>query len=171
MKVTGIQLREAIKRWNLRKDTASTHFNESLWRFPDDESTLPKPQELAEQFAKAEVAVANLQTAQTRYNLAVTISVSGETMTLCDAVKRIGGAGRLEKMWRSATKATGRDNWRGVATTRSKDEVQARRMVSIGDALELATAAGKKAGDLRDAIAVGNTNAIEIEGLDPALLE
>ncbi len=44
-------------------------------------------------------------------------------------------------------------------------------MVAVQDALKLATAAAKQAGDLRDAIAVGNTNTIEIEGLDPALFE
>jgi len=171
MKVTGIQLREAIKRWALRRDTASTHFAESLWQFKEDENRLSSPQELADQYQAAERAIATLQTAQARYNLAAAVDLRGESLTLCDLVKRLGGAGRIEKMWRSATRAKGHDRYSGPERSRSKDAIQATRMVSIQDALGFATQSARYAGDLRNAIALANTNQIEIEDLDPALFE
>ncbi len=66
MKVTGIQIREAIKRWTLRRDASAGQFSESLWQFSEDKNTTT-PVDLMKTFQEAEAAIARLQLAQTRY--------------------------------------------------------------------------------------------------------
>jgi len=171
MEVTGIQLREAIKRWALRRDTSNTHFSESLFQFESEAEEIGNPNDLMASLEKAELAIATLQVAQTNYNLQTGVTVRGDSLSLCDAVKRIGGAGRMEKMWRSAATNKGRDKYSYRESTRDKDKEYMKRTVSVQDCMKRATEAGKYAGSLRDAIAVGNTGKLEIEGLDPALFE
>jgi hypothetical protein len=169
MKVTGFLLREAIRRWELRRDTAAKQFDEVLTKFPGEEKQSPSV--IAEAFSKAEASIASLQAAQNRYNLFVLVDVFETKMTLCEAVKRVGGAGRLDKMWRTAVTGKkdpyGRDN-----TTRQADTVYAVRVVSPEDAMKRADKAAALAGAFRAAIAKGNcfeldTGEIQI---DPALL-
>lgn len=170
MKVTGILLREAIKRWELRASTASSQFSECLYAFEGDDT--PNPTELAAEYDKAQDAVAKIQAAQSRYNLYVKLKMSeSEEITLCQAVKRIGGAGRLEKMWRSAAQDKGHDRYSMRNNERSKDTEYARRQVSIKDCVRNATEAAKYAAKLRSMIAIGNTAEVDIEDLDPTLFE
>jgi hypothetical protein len=170
--VTGYQIREAIRQWELQKETATRQFNESLWVFEGEEK--PAPEALHKLIADAEEAIANLQFAQTRYNLEVTIAPQGREMTLTDGVKRVGGAGRLEKLWRTVASDTGRSGRSyGLATNmRDKDQVMAKRSISVNDSLVLATKAAAYAGALRAAIAQGNTTAVDADkiGLDTGLL-
>lgn len=170
MKVTGIQLREAIKRWNLRKESAASQFSESLWQFEDD-GERTSPTDLMDMFQKAEAAIAQLQVAQTRYNLAVKVKVQNWNMTLCEAVKQVGGAGRMQKMWRGAAVDKGRDRYSYRELTRNQNEVRAQRQVSIKEALAKASETAVLAGAFRNAIAVGNTTEIEVEDLRAELFE
>jgi hypothetical protein len=170
MKVTGIQLREAIKRWNLRKDAAAAQFSESLWQFEDDKGCT-SPVDLMNTFQAAESAIARLQVAQTRYNLAIRVTVQGDEMTLCEAVKRVGGAGRAQKMWRTTAVDKGRDRYSYREMTRKTDEVRAQRQVSVKDALTEASKTAVLAGQFRNVIAVGNTETVEIEDLEASLFE
>lgn len=176
MKVTGYLLREAIKQHELRRDAASMAFDGSLKAFPNDEK--PKPQELVEQFLASELAIAQLQVAQMRYNLAVTVEVTGQgtyagdKMTLAEAIKRVGGQGRSEKMWRSATGGK-KDRY---ASSYGEDEidpsrVRAKATITVNEAVKLASQAGKRAGAMRAAIATANAKEVEIEDLSPALFE
>jgi hypothetical protein len=162
-KVTGYQFREAIKAWELRKQAATSQFDQSLWAFEGEEK--PSPADLADLFVKAEEAIARLQAFQARYNLSVVVDVLGTKMTLCQAVKLMGGAGRHEKMWRSAATSTGGGpfHFHAVATTRKTDEIHARRTVAVEDALARADRATKYASALRSAIALGNSQEREME--------
>jgi hypothetical protein len=171
MKVTGYQLREAIKRWELRRDTASSQFNESLFVFEAEKKD--SPDVLMEIFVQADRAVAQLQTAQNEYNLKITVSGPGFLggMTLCEAIKRVGGAGRSEKMWRVATSDKGRDRYQSRETSRSKDQEYARRVLSVKETMKRASDAAVFAGNLRAAIAEGNTNTLDIGWLKPDLFE
>lgn len=177
MKVTGYQIREAIKRWTLRRDTASKQFNDSLWQFKGEDSD-PNfvPSTIAEYFDVADMNIALLETLQQAYNLRISFEVGGNMMTLSTAVKRVGGAGRLDKMWRSAATSNGTDRWGSRTMTRQQGEIAATRMVATGTALELADKAAAYAGKLRAAIAMANATVVETseltkEKVDSSLFE
>jgi len=99
MKITGYKLQHTLRELAHRRDTAAARFDKVLWKFEDQDKATP--QQIMKAYRDAEVTIAKLQTAQGRYNLAITVNVLSETMTLAEAVKRVGGAGRMEKMWRS----------------------------------------------------------------------
>lgn len=171
MKVTGYKLREALRRWQLRRDTAAGQFDKSLMAFPGEDKA--KPDDIASAVLVAEQAIASLQTTQTRYNVAVTVH-AGEfgKLTLLGCVKRIGGLARVEKMWRGAA---GTEKKRAslyeALHARDKDQVQAVRTVSYDDASKRAEAIGRQLAALREAIATGNATELAIEDFDAALLE
>lgn len=170
MMVTGFLLREAIRRWELRRDTAAAQFDSSLIRFPGDERQ--DPDDVVALFLEAEVNIALLQEAQSRYNLAVSIDVLGTSMTLCAAVKRLGGAGRLDKMWRTAVGGKKDRHSYHDPMTRKTDEVRAERVINAKQAMERANKASAFAGALRAGIAKGNGTELGAEALklDPKLL-
>lgn len=170
MKVTGYLLREAIRKWELRRDSAANMFNESLHKF-DGEDKL-SPDEVSARFTNAEESVSKLQEAQARYNLLVKVSVQNRNITLLEAVKRIGGAGRSEKMWRTATSPkkdpySYRDN-----TERDNSKERAKSVLSTEEREDRAHKAAAFAGIVRAAIATGNGTEVDSEviGLSPDLL-
>lgn len=163
MKITGYKLKELIKRAEMVRDTVASHFDGSLHSFGDFRDEEDNPQEIVEKFRRADLALAQVQTIQARYNLAVEVQVLDEKMTLLEAVKRVGGAGRVEKMWRSAS-GEKRDRFSyGDGLTRDKDSVQARRTIPKSQALDLAQDAAKVAGALRAAMAEGNSVVVELD--------
>ncbi len=165
--VTGNQLRDSIKRWSLKLDIAIKQFTEGLWVFDEHEG--PTLLELSNQIKTAEASIASLQTAQSVYNLAVEVDVQGRTTSLCEIVKRVGGAGRLSKLWRNIAASTGRDRWSRVSLTRSKDDDRAKRSISVQAAVEQADQAEKFAAALRHGLAVGNTVEVSLS-IDQDLL-
>lgn len=169
MKTTGYDLREAIKQHELRRDTAARAFNGSLKAFPNEEKE--SPEAVIHAFTAAELAITTLQTAQMRYNLAVTITANGKTMPLALAIKIVGGIARVEKMWRSA--AGPKEDRYGYNNDDVRDPSQIRAVATIqaGATLKLASAAAKQSSALRKAIAVGNATEVEIESLDATLFE
>ena len=171
MQITGFTIREAIKRWEMVRETSSKQWNDSQFVFEKDEKT--SPDDLMKAYRDAERAVASLQTAQARFNIQTKVKVLGEEMTLAEAVKLVGGAGRVEKMWKSYAANTGSDRYSRVELSRSKENEYAKRAVSVKDCLKRATEAAKFAGALRAAIAEGNSVKVEAStiGLDPKLLE
>lgn len=171
MKITGYGLREAIKQAELRRDTAAGAFSGSLKKFPDDEAK-ETPEAIVDAFTRSERALAALQVAQMRYNLAVQVELVGEKLTLAEAIKRVGGAGRIEKMWKGAIgDSSSRRHSYEDPDERDTTKIRAVRTVTASDAMKYATVAGKRAGALRAAISVANGKEVEIEGLDPALFE
>lgn len=169
MKITGTVLKEGLTMQKLRSDTAAGAFNGTLMKFPDEEKDTPH--KLAEEYLRAEKALAKLQVAQKRYNLAVKVEVLGEVITLEEAIKRVGGPARAEKFWRTAA-APKQDRYGYRAeTTRDATTIVAKSTVSTIEAMRLATQQAKQAGAFRAAIAVGNTKEVDIEDLDPSLFE
>lgn len=166
MKVTGYRLREALRRWQLRRDTAAGQFPKALTAFPGEDK--PEPRGIADKVLQAEIMIATLQGAQTRYNLAVRVSIGGTEHTLLDCVKRIGGFGRIEKMWRGAA-ALKEDRYSYGDLTRQAGTVVAERTITVDDAATKAQSVAALLGEYREAIAVGNAREIELEDLDPAL--
>lgn len=171
MKANGFLLREAIRRWELRRDTAINQFEDSLKKFPNEEK--PHPTAIAAEFLKCEGAIAKIQAAQARYNLSVEIAVGEEKMSLTEAVKRLGGAGRMEKLWRAAAGAGKKNESHSFydTDTRDPDKIRAARTISLDDALKEARKASAYASALRAGLAKGNSSEIEAnEFLNPELL-
>lgn len=172
MQVTGYKLREALKRWQLTRETAAVQFPETLKVFPGE--TKPKPDEMASRVEKAERAIAALQTAQARYNMAVSALYKGERMPLITAIKLCGALGRVEKLWRMA--ATGKRDkyalYRSDDPTRMKEgEILAKRAISHEEAAAHVASVSAETGALREAISVANATSVAIENLDASLFE
>jgi len=169
MKVTGYQIREAVRRHELARDTSAQMFKKALHVFEDEEKIHPR--EVMKQFKSAEDAVVLLQEAQQKYNLAVLVDVQGKQMTLCSAVKRLGGAGRAEKMWRDSVVEKEDRYAMNERLERNKDTIRAKKTLTFDEAIDAANKAAGLAGALRAAVAMGNSREVELEGLDPSLLK
>ncbi|MHA2279617.1 MAG: hypothetical protein ACXAC5_01815 [Promethearchaeota archaeon] len=167
-KVTGYQLRESLRCWTDKRDVLSRNFQEAIWQFEDEKSG--NPVEIAIGYHEADKAIARLEAAQQEFNQRVAVSLPDGSTTLAIAVKRVGGSGRLAKMWRNAATSTGRDRYSYRENRRSKDDVFATRQVTQDLAMKQADEASRYASALRAAIAEANSKEIEIENLDPSLL-
>jgi hypothetical protein len=168
MKTTGYGLREAIKLHKLRSDEAASSFDSTLKSFKDEEKE--SPQSVAERYLAAEAAVCRLQTAQAEYNLNVPVVIGGVTYTLSEAIKKIGGLGRAEKMWRSAASPK-KDRYSTFEDTRDPTREHAKSTIKPSEAASMASATAKIASSFRAAIATANTVEVDIKDLDPALFE
>jgi len=170
MEVSGFQIKEALKMKNLELDAVRLQFDDSLHAFKDEKKM--SPQEIMTEVSKLEQEIAVLQTAQRIFNLETIVKVGEATMPLEAAIKLVGGAGRSSGMWR---KAAGSRRRRGYynepSLSRRADEEQAQPTVSRAEALQFAKEAEKFASQLRGAIAVGNTQKVDIDSVTPALLD
>lgn len=172
MKVNGFQLREAIKRWTLQRDTIAAQWTESLWRFQDEDK--PGPEKLMAQFETADVRLARLEEIQERYNLRQNFVLDGTEFTLAMGVKLIGGAGRREKMWRQAAGgANTPDRWgnRDARPERDPDKTYAVRSMPPAECLGMSLTAARWASQLRNAISLANTRDIDIEEIGLSIEE
>ena len=170
MKVTGYLIREAIKRHELRRDTSAKTFPETLHKFVGDDKH--SPDDIISRYRASEDAVAALQVAQARYNLTVQVTVFDQKMSLLEAVKRIGGAGRLEKMWRdSVIPKSDRYSYRDETMERDTTKVYAKPTMTQDEREDRANKAASRAGAFRAAIAAGNATEVDADsiGLDPKL--
>ena len=171
MRINGYKIREALKLWNNKREATLSLFEGSLTKFKDEEKK--SPDDVMSDFLEAEAAIAELQTEQMRYNLEVNIRVNGNSMTLAEAIKKIGGVGRVEKAWKAASKPIVKGRYGGVESkvlsSKNADTEYAERVVSFEEALAKAEAAGREAATLREAIAVGNGREVD-SGLSPELL-
>lgn len=171
MRVTGYALREAIRKWQLRRDTSAAQFPETLVAFPGE--VKPTPTGVSEAFLAAEMALTRLQTAQTQYNLTVRVDVDGDNVPLLQAIREMGALGRIEKAWRGA--ATGKKDkyslYRANDPNRRKvDEVFAERVIPQDEAVQMVSRFAAEIGKRREAIATANATAVEID-LDAKLFE
>lgn len=173
MKITGYRIREAIKRWQLRRDTASAQFEDSIHAFEGEAK--PSPLELMRTVARADSAIVQLQVAQNRFNLAVIVSVDGigEQLTLLEAIKAVGGVTRLEKAWRGqSVPKRDRHLFRSEpATLRDNSKIVAKRTISPEDTAKQAAIWGATRMAYIEAIGTGNACEVDIKDLSPALLE
>src|SRR5271157_1711379 len=138
MKVTGHKIHEALNTWELRRDAIGSRFTGSLHVFPEQKGKVATPVEIANMYADAEKNIASLQTAQLHLNFQVKVDVAGTKVSLAEAVKRYGGAARLESMWKGVIKpkkdryASYRDT---SVTERNKDLIIAESAVTYEDAV------------------------------------
>lgn len=160
MLITGYRLQHSIRELRTELEVVVGQFGESLMQYP--EQPKPKPSELYPRIEELERRIAAVQTAQTQYNLTVKVTVDGREISLCQAVKMVGGAGRGEKMWRGfAVQKKDRYALR-EDLSRDKDHVYAARVMSEEECLEEAKKAAKKAAELREAIQVANASELEV---------
>lgn len=169
MVVTGYRLRHAIKRLEQRRNVAVRQFKDSMYVFEGERK--PSPADCMAQFRACEEKMAALQVAQATYNLAVVVEVLGRTMTLHEAVKRVGGAGRAEKLWREVADEEHGYGYYSNVRARSTDQEYAERVIPVNECLDRADEAAQLANALREAIAMGNAQELEIAGLEPSLFE
>lgn len=167
MLVTGYALREAIKQWELRKDAANRVFEDSLKVFPGEEK--PHPSKLIEQYLAAEVAIAQLQTAQSQYNLLNTFDFEGRKITLCEAVKSLGGYSRVEKLWRTAAGGK-KDRYGHNDDMRDPEKIYSVQVVTPAMGVEQSSIAARRASALRAGIAASNATMTDLD-LNPELLK
>lgn len=160
MRLNGFRLQQAIRAAQQERDLAATRFKPSLMAFPDEDK--PSPVSIAETYAEAEQRVAKLQEVQGRFNLTVQVTVLGDEMSLLEAIKRVGGAGRLEKMWRDAA-ADQTDRYAYSSQTRDADSVVAKRTISFDDANDLRRKTSRYAAALRNAIQNGNAQELDLD--------
>ena len=162
----GIKFERPSNRWRLQRDVASGQFDQSLYAFAGDENSVLTPQQVMESFDEADRAIARLEEIQQRYNQTVRVQVQKETTTLALAVKLVGGAGRREKMWRSAASPKrDRYSFRDEVRSRNKDTEYANRTITQEDCVDFSRAAARYASALRNAIARGNNSDVDIEAI------
>ena len=170
MKVTGYQLREAIKRATQRAEMARLVFKDSVVGF-EDESKNPMAAALA--FEQRGTEVALLQALQQQYNQAVVlegIEVCGKPITLAVGVKLVGHAGAIEKEWRQMAAAKRERYSSDPITERDCNKVYAKKLVTPELAMAQSESHGAFAAKLRAAIAVANNTQL-IMDVDPALVQ
>jgi len=158
MKATGNQLQQALRSQQERKVFAESRFIASLRVFPGEEDG--SPEERMAELQDAEHKISVLQAAQTVFNCRVRVEVLGQGMSLLDAVKRVGAAGRVETLWRDAAKEP-----LSYERTRVRDHVIQVRTVTRDRCAELAREASRRARAFRAAIQAGNATSIELEML------
>ena len=169
MRVTGYKIQHKLKELEQLKEVSAQQFNDNIMQFESQTEKMELPEVFAT-YTSLEKRIARLQAAQCLYNLSVDVNVLGEAMTLLEAVKLVGGAGRSEKMWKDVVKGNRTRHHGYGEQTRSKDQEYAVRSVSVQDAVGFAQQATKIAGALREAIQVGNATEVELD-LDEKLFE
>lgn len=163
LQVNGYKIQHTLRELQHRREMAATQFSEGTFIFADEVEQTMGAQEAFDIFYDCEEKIARLQVIQAEYNLKNMCVVQGKEMSLHEAVKRVGGAGRAEKMWRTAT-TSGRDRWERRERTRSKDDVRATRAVPIPKCMENAKVAARYASALREAIQIANGKTLDIPG-------
>ncbi len=149
----GNRFKLNLKLWMDRRASLLSQWNDSIWAFLGEKKVGTK--ELAEKIVEAENSIASLQTFQSQFNLQIAFEWQGKTISLMQAIKMIGGAGRLEKMWSSASKIK-KDQYGYGLPTKKSDEETVTRTISIEDAAKLSSKYTRDAGRLRALIAKGN---------------
>jgi len=169
--VTGYALRDALKQWELRLAAANKSFNGSLYRFKGEENK-KSPHDVALDISTAERAIVELQVAQMQYNLLVGVNVQGESMTLAEAIKHVGSAGKIEKMWKAAVTGKEKSKYSYEDPTVRDNNPNQERAVEVLSSEELLAVTGlasRRAGALRSVIATANATSQMVD-LDPTLL-
>jgi hypothetical protein len=178
MKITGYALRTAIKAWEVRRDSVVTQFAGSLKKFEDEDKL--SPQALTARYTQCEFILAQLQTAQARYNLEVMVQIPAQgdglmKVPLAFAIKVIGGMGRVGKMWRDvATGAEGKNRYSYGQddSVRDPNQIRAKETVSRKDATVIAEKLDRAASKVRQAIAEANSVEVDLgDTIEPGWLE
>lgn len=162
---TGHQIRDAIARWKLQRDTFVARFDESLVDFAD--SSKAKPDAIMTEIMKAEVALATLQTIQQDFNQMVKVEVNKEIISLSQATKLVGGYTRAKNAWVKAIKGDDKKTksfyGRIAQITVKKDgERYQEKRITDDEAMAMAKSAMAMLQMLQSAIAKGNAEVFEV---------
>jgi hypothetical protein len=160
-KMDGNRFKLNLKLWQDRRASLLSQWDDSMWAFEGEEKVGTK--ELSEQITTAEISIAKLQTMQTTFNLKVMLLWKGKEITLMEAIKAVGGAGRMEKMWSAAARIKKDRYGYSPRETRNKDQEVSVRTISVEDAAKMSTLATRDAGQLRALIAKGNQESVEMD--------
>lgn len=163
MKVTGYQLREALRHWRSVLEGLAIDLKGSTRYFDPKEKV--NPLTVAKEYMAAEDAVAKIEEAQQKYNLRVTLIIVDEPYTLTYAIKALGSAGRYAAIWKAeaSDKQSKREWGDSYDYVRNKDDIHAERAISKEEASKMRTAANRHASDIRQAIALANASKLEID--------
>lgn len=168
MKVNGFRIQSALRDLDLKKQTAATEFEDSLKVFANEQK--PRPETTMEGYSDAEKRLAQLQEIQTRYNLAVVVAArlsekNTLKISLQHAIKLVGSAARIEKLWRDAAVAKKTRSYYKEDTTavRSKDNEYAQAVLTPSEIASHIRNASRFVSALREAIQIGNATAIDLE--------
>ena len=165
--VNGFRLQNLIREQVTQRDVLAKRFTDSQTKFPNDDK--PSPTVVMEKIQTAERLLSKLQVLQDQYNLAVQVTLGNESRSLAYAVNLIGSMGREEKSWRIY--ATGKEDRYGYQDEqRDANSIYATRAMTNEEAAELSKAAGRRAAQCREAIAVGNVTKMSFD-VDPEVAD
>lgn len=161
MPVTGYGLKAQRQALELDLTTLFDELSNALYAFKTD---VKRPMAaVSADIAAKQKELCKLETLQAQYNLAVKVDVEGETISLMEAVKRVGGAVKLEQAWR-AVATPKKDSYAPEhQTERSFDREFAGRTVTTEDAKGHTVAAARYASAVKAAVALGNATEIELD--------
>lgn len=165
--VNGFRLQNLIREQVTQRDVLAKRFTDSQTKFPSEDK--PNPMIVMEKIRTAERLISKLQVLQDQYNLAVQVMIGNESRSLAYTVNLIGSMGREEKSWRLY--ATGKDDRYGYKDEqRDANSIYATRAMTSEDAAEMSKAAGRRAAQCREAIAVGNATKMSFDA-DPEIVD
>lgn len=168
IKVTGGRLRGVLKVKRMALAALHSQWESQLTKFEGEEKD---PIGMMVQIRAIETSVAEVEELQAKYNLMVMVQPFKGDMSLEMAIKLVGGAGRIAKLWRDAAKGEKKERYGGrLNQSRDKDSIYAVDSVPKELALKLAIDAEEKRDALQQAIAKGNLTEIEFEDSVGALL-
>jgi len=170
--VTGREIQDILASARNERDALRVEAIDSLYRFENEEK---RPfEDVMKDLFTSESRLAGIQTLQTRYNMAVHVPVQGREVLLQDAIRRAGGAKRIEELWSNAARNRGefvRRETRSRSIARSRENEYARRTVSMEQCREKARTAGKYLRSISRVIQTGNESKMEVSESEANLFE
>lgn len=158
MIVTGIEIQEALRLWKIRRTAAEAAFPNSFKKYDDEDKA--SPQELEKELILCEDAISSLETIQSIFNNQVSVTIKGEDYSLSYAVRRLGGATRLEKLW--STQVAPEPDRYAARIPRSVEHVIEKQTITTKEITKSATGAAQVSSLFRRAIAAGNASRIDV---------
>lgn len=159
--VNGYQLRAAIQRHELRRNTATAKWPKSLKAFPDENKE--RPESISDALQLHERNLARLQTAQVLYNILVRIDVDGESILLMEAIKRAGGLKRLAALWKAEAAPTHSRYATRDDDVRKADQIRAVPVLQPDEAASVLLGLNEQIEQLNRAIAKGNETLLKMD--------
>jgi hypothetical protein len=164
MQVNGYQVREALKRWNLRRDTLSKQIEGAAWAFPGETKEPAVFGNVLDRLVEAEGAVATLEDLQQSYNQKVAVALDGKTGPLSLLVKQVRFCAAREQFWKGYLAKNPDEGYRGEhQLTREANKVSAARVIPIEVAMANAERCGSLVARMRAAIAQANGSNVEVD--------
>lgn len=156
MKLNGYKIQQALREAEGLRTVLAGQFTENQ-RYFASAGPAPDLKATMDRYSKTEDRIAALQVVQAQYNTTVTLD---NGMTLLHAIKAIGGAGRIEKMWRDSM-TTAKPGY--FDDTRRTGEEHKLSTIDPEKALSFSKAASRNTAHLRMLIQTGNATQVDID--------